>query len=161
MTGCFALTGLGKDPVKKDPLRPRGPLSLPQQFCCTVWKQYSPFPFSGLGLSGAETTVRVLMEGTADLQCPGLRVKVPPLKPTDLTPVDGKFRVEEVVPDWIRLDRRHEGVHFLVGQDALGLAVPFGCRHAVSRISGDEVGRDGVLQRPMEHGVDTADCTAG
>ena len=98
------------------------------------------------------------MQGSRDFQRTFFFVEVLPLQTADLAAAQSgsQFRVEEIVPGFIRFDGLHEDIHLLIGQDLFRLLTAFRHRGALCRILMDQMLLLCDIHCKMQHGVYTS-----
>ena len=156
MRGVFRLEGIGENPLCQ-----RGAFSLPQKLGRAVGEQDGPCPGVGLGVSLAQAAALFDVDRAAYFQSPGLAVKVLPFQAAQFSPpqAGGQLRIEEVVPERILTDCRHQRIQLVVAENALWIARQFGRRHLVGGIGGQQALLHRGFQRVVERCVDTADSS--
>ena len=97
------------------------------------------------------------------LECPGFKIQVIPLKGADLTPAQtcGHRGIEEIMPEFILFDGRHESVQLCFGQDFHGRAVKLGRVNFCRGIVGDQVLLHSRFQGVVQGGVNAVDRSGG
>ena len=103
------------------------------------------------------------MEGTAHFQRSFLLIEVLPHEAANFTPPQAghELSVEELVPDFVLLDGIHEGVQFLLVQDALGFVVWPGGGRTLCGVLRNDVRLHRVLHGTVEYGMDVVDGGIG
>ena len=92
-----------------------------------------------------------------------LRIKILPPQCADLTPAQtcGNCGIEEIMPEFILFDGRHESVQLCFGQDFHGRAVKLGRINFCGGIVGDQVLLHSRFQGVVQGGVDAVDRSGG
>lgn len=154
MRGIFRPEEIGKDPLCQ-----RGAFSLPQKLGCAVGEQDGPRSGIGLGVSLAQSAALLHVDCAADVQRSGLIVKISPFQATQFSPpqAGGQLYIEEVVPERVTIDRRHQCVQLVVVEDALWIAWQFGRRHTIGGIGGQKALLHRGFQRMVEGRMNAAD----
>ena len=116
-----------------------------------------------LGVPCSHLPASLLVDGTTHLESTICFVKVLPLESADLTPpqAGGQLCVEEVVPEVILSDRRHECIQLRICQNLFRLAGEFRRWYFFRWIPWDQSCLFRCIQCLVEHGVDTPDSAAG
>ena len=150
--------GLGEDPLADGAL-----LSLPQEFHNARGKDNGAGALAGLGVAQSEHAHLFAVQGAAHFERPFLLIEVLPHEAADLAPPQSghELGVEELVPDFVLPDRLHEGVQFLLVQDALGFVVWPGGRRPLGGVLRNDMRLHRVLHGTVEHGVDVVDGGIG
>lgn len=90
-------------------------------------------------------------------------VKVLPHQPADIAPAQtcGHRCIEEIMPEFIPFNGRHESVQLCFGQDLHRCANKFGRVNFCGGIAWDQILLHGRFQGVMQCGVDAVDCSGG
>ena len=90
-------------------------------------------------------------------------VKILPPQCADLTPAQtcGNCGIEEIMPEFILSDGRHESVQLRFGQDFHGSANKFGRVNFCRGIVGDQILLHSRFQSVVQGGVDAVDGGGG
>ncbi len=154
MRGIFRFEWIGKDPLCQ-----RGAFSLPQKLDRAFGEQDGPHSGIGLGVSLAQSAAFLHMDRAADVQCSGLAVKISPFQTAQLSPpqAGGQLHIEEVVPERVPTDCRHQRVQLVVVEDTLRTARQFGRRHALGGIGRQKALLHRGFQRVVKGRVDAVD----
>ena len=91
------------------------------------------------------------------------RIEILPPQCTDLAPAQtcGNCGIEEIVPEFILFDGRHESVQLCFGQDFHGSANKFGRINFCGGIAWDQILLHCRFQSVMQCGVDAVDRSGG
>ena len=91
------------------------------------------------------------------------RIEILPPQCTDLAAAQtcGHRGVEEIMPEFIPFNDRHESVQLCFGQDFHGSANKFGRVNFGGRIAWDQILLHCRFQSVMQCGVDAVDCSGG
>jgi len=91
------------------------------------------------------------------------RIEILPPQCTDLAPAQtcGNCGIEEIVPEFILFDGRHESVQLCFGQDFHGSANKFGRVNFCRGIVGDQILLHSRFQSVVQGGVDAVDRSGG
>ena len=103
------------------------------------------------------------MEGAPRMERFLLRIEVLPPQSADLAAAQtgGHRGVEEIMPEFILFDGRHESVQLCFGQNFYGSANKFGWVNFCGRIAWDQILLHGRFQGVVQGGVDAVDRSGG
>lgn len=154
MRGVFRFKGIGENLLCQCIA-----LSRPQKLGRAVGEEDGLRPGVGLGVSHAQTTALFDVDRAAYFQSPGLAIEGLPFQAAKFSPpqAGGQLRIEEVVPERVLTDCRHQSVQLIVVENALWIARQFGRRHLVGGIDGQQALFHRGFQRVVEGRVDAAD----
>lgn len=114
--------------VIEDPWGADLALSFAEDLCCTGRQDDLPCSRIGLGVACGERLAFFLVEGAPHMERFLLRIKILPPQCADLTPPQtcGHRGIEEIMPEFIPFNGRHESVQLCFGQNFHGSANKFG-----------------------------------